>query len=120
MPSESKTESVMPAHPARRARHSAATVVCLTLALVLIWAPWMTPGFATNRVTDAFTTAWAGVADGCSLVRPGVRDVNRDLLGYTVTIEYACGMLPSDSAEYHHQAVVYVSPLATLHGVPRP
>jgi hypothetical protein len=106
----------------RRALALVVTIVAVPLStLVLLWAPWMTPRVAADAVTRAFGTAWSGVPDGCSLVAPGVRAVQRaPVAGYTVTIVYACGMVPSNSPEFHRRAVVYVSPLATIHGLPRP
>ncbi len=114
--------NVRPNRGTRGALALVVTIVAVPLStLVLLWAPWMTPGRAAHVVTRAFGTAWSGVADGCSLVPPGVRAVQRGpATGYTVTIVYACGMVPSNSPEFHRRAVVYVSPLVTIHGLPRP
>ena len=99
----------------------AIVVGLLLITLVLLGAPWMTPRVAAHVVTRAFRTAWDGVPDGCSLVPPGVHAVRRGpVAGYTVTIVYACGMAPSNSPEFHRRTEVYVSPLATVHGLPRP
>ncbi len=114
--------NVRPNRGTRGALALVVTMVAVPLStLVLLWAPWMTPTRAADAVTRAFSTAWSGVPDGCSLVPPGVRAVHRGpATGYTVTIVYACGMVPRNSPEFHRRAVVYVSPLATIHGLPRP
>lgn len=101
-----------------RPRWVLALVVCLSSVLMLVWSPWLTSDRAVNIVKIAFETKWRGVADGCGFSGLGIRSVQRTLLGYTVTIEYACGMLPSNSPQFNQQADVYVSPLATVHGLP--
>lgn len=107
------------AHVAQGSRRFAPILVGLTIALLLIWSPWMTPAIAAQRVESAFATVWDGIADGCGLVGPA-GPVTIRLVGYTTEITYACGMLPSNSPEFHKHTVVYISPLGTVHGLPRP
>ena len=93
-------------------------VTCFSIVLMLVWSPWLTSTQATHLVNTAFDRKWHGIADGCSLGKAGIQSVRRVALGYTATIEYACGMLPSNSPEFYRRATVYVSPLATVHGLP--
>ncbi len=96
--------------------------VALIVLVALAWAPWLPTKVAARQAEEAFTTAWEGVADGCGLNCRGcgVRSVRRLPLGYTVQVEYACGLLPEDTPAYHRSAAAYVSPLGTVHGLPRP
>ncbi|NIM95387.1 MAG: hypothetical protein GTO18_16955 [Anaerolineales bacterium] len=92
------------------------------VTLILAWSPWISRGFAEERAMDAFTSAWEGVIDGCGFNCEGcgVVDSSRTIFGYVVQIEFACGMLPSDSFEYHQIDTVYISPLGTVHGFKLP
>ena len=108
----------MPFHPTYRSRRFSALATCLMVIVLLVWSHWLTPTRATRLARSAFETKWQGVADGCGFVGPGVRAVQRAALGYTISIDYACGMLPSDSPKFHQHADVYVSPLATVHQLP--
>ena len=47
----------------------------------------------------------------------GIKESKRTMFGVNVKIEYACGMLPSDSAEYHRTENVFVSSLGTIYGL---
>jgi len=108
------------------------TVLLLALVLVVLWAPWLTPQRAERRVLDEFDAAWQRVKDGCGFncrgcLRPaafgrgcGVTQLLRVPAGYAVDIEYACGLLPQDSAEFHESRLVYVSAVGTVHGLPKP
>lgn len=101
---------------------TAGIAVALTVLAVLAWAPWLPAKAAARRTEEAFTAAWQGVADGCGLNCRGcgVRSIRRLPLGYTVRVEYACGLLPEDTPAYHRSAAVYVSPLGTVHSLPQP
>lgn len=90
--------------------------VVLVLAL-LLWAPWFSARDAELRAAEAFTSAWQDVVDGCGFNCDGcgVRESHRLTIGYSVEIEYACGLLPSDSPEFHQRDVVYVSPFGSVH-----
>lgn len=94
----------------------------LLLLALTAWAPWVTADFARARVEAGFVQSWQGVADGCGLNCKGcgVVRVEKTLFGARVTLEYACGLLPSDSPEYHQRSAGWVSFLGTLHGFPRP
>lgn len=96
-------------------------VIVLLLAAAL-WAPWMTKSYAEARTEQAFTTAWQQVADGCGFNCQGcgVKTAQKTWFGYRVEIEYACGLLPEDSPQYHQTGSGFVSFLGTVHGLPVP
>ena len=96
-------------------------LAALLLALTA-WSPWITPAWAEQRAVDGFSTAWQGVADGCGFNCQGcgAKEARRVPLGVAVELEYACGLLPEDSPEYHQRVEVFVSPLGTVHGVRGP
>ncbi len=93
--------------------------VITLLLLAMAWAPWLSADAAGQRATDAFQLNWTGVIDGCGLNCQGcgVTATERRLIGYAVTIEYACGLLPADRPEFHERDTFYVSPLGTVHGL---
>ncbi len=97
-------------------------VVFLALVIGLVWAPWLTQQYAERRVVDEFRAAWEDVVDGCGFQCEGcgVKTLQRELTGYAATIEYACGLLPSDSSTFHETRLVHVSVFGTVHGLPRP
>ncbi len=92
------------------------------LALLLAWAPWLTRQRAERLVEETFVAAWQGIIDGCGLECEGcgVKTSRRLPTGYSVEIEYACGMIPFDSPEFHQTSTAYVSPLGTVHGLDTP
>ncbi|TSC92019.1 MAG: hypothetical protein CEN90_134 [Parcubacteria group bacterium Licking1014_17] len=94
-------------------------MIGLVLLLIFVWAPWITKGYAESIVSERFSAKWQGVGDGCGFNCKGcgVKESHRTLFGITVKIEYACGMLPSDSPEYHRIDSVFVSFLGTVHGL---
>ncbi len=99
-------------------------LVCLlagVLALIL-WAPWITKAYAEASTADAFVEAWLAVADGCGFNCGGcgILDSHRTVAGIFVTYEYACGLLPYDSPEFHRTGTAYVSLLGTVTGLPKP
>jgi hypothetical protein len=96
-------------------------ILLLALALAL-WAPWMTRLYAEKRAEQAFTASWQGVMDGCGLncKNCGAKNSQKTWFGYQVKIEYACGLLPEDTAQYHQIRTGFVSFLGTVHGFPKP
>jgi hypothetical protein len=98
-----------------------ATFGLIMLALI-VWAPWMTGARAEARAAQAFDTAWRDVSDGCGFNCTGcaARQVRRLPAGYSVELEYACGLLPQDAPEFHQTDTVFVSCLGTVHGLARP
>jgi hypothetical protein len=94
----------------------------LIAVVLLIWSPWISAHKAGNRVVAAFNAAWDGVIDGCGFECNGcgVKGTRKGVIGYAVSIEYACGLIPEDSPEYHITDVVFVTPLGTVHGLEGP
>jgi hypothetical protein len=97
-------------------------IIFALLAGLFAWSPWITRKSAERRAVDSFNKAWESVADGCGINCEGCGAVSsrRVLFGVLVTIEYACGMIPADSPEYHRQSSVFVSTFGTAHGFPKP
>ena len=97
--------------------------VIITVLLILIaWSPWITNSYSEKMVSDKFTAEWQGVSDGCGFNCNGcgIKESQRTVFGVNIKIEYACGMLPSDSPEYHKIDNVFVSFLGTVHGLQKP
>jgi hypothetical protein len=98
----------------------------LLLAAALLggaaWAPWLTRDWAAGRAQAHFQAAWYQVADGCGLACRGcgVLRVRRLPFAAVVELDYACGMIPAETPEYHQQATGWVSFLGTVHGLPVP
>ena len=92
----------------------AAVVVILTL---LGWCPWITEGYAERRVVEVFEESQKDIVDGCGFNCEGcgVKESHKSLFGYSVQIEYACGLLPYDSPEFHQTATIFVSCIGTVH-----
>jgi hypothetical protein len=69
-----------------------------------------------NKVIEEFEEKQAGIVDGCGFncVGCGVTDSIRTLFGYVVKIEFACGLLPEDSPEYHVNGKYFVSFLGVI------
>lgn len=86
------------------------------------WSPWIDEPYAKERAVAEFERAWLNVADGCGFYCHGCGAIDVGLypFGKRVTLEYACGMLPSDTPENHQQADVYVSFIGKVYGLPRP
>lgn len=84
---------------------------------LLVWSPWITNTFAHNRVINSFQVSQKDIQDGCGFNCKGcgVIQEKKAVFGYSVTIEYACGLLPSDSPKYHKTATKFVSFLGTVH-----
>lgn len=103
-------------------KFSVALLTVLALTLICTWAPWVHQGYAETRAVDTFNKAWAFVADGCGTNCKGCGAVSswRVPFGVVVTVEYACGLIPADSPEYHQKSYAFVSALGTVHGLPAP
>ncbi|MGD2252422.1 MAG: hypothetical protein PVF70_05835 [Anaerolineales bacterium] len=98
------------------------SIVLILLAidvLLLLWAPWLSQHKAEQRVVVEFTAAWQGVVDGCGFNCDGCGVVGSErlVMGFRVEIEYACGLIPIDSEEFHETDIAYVSPFGTVHGL---
>jgi hypothetical protein len=94
------------------------TGVLAGLAICLAWlSPWVTESFAAARAVYAFEKQWRHTQDGCGFHCKGcgVRNTEKVPFGRTVEIEFACGLLPSDSPEYHRTQTRFVSFLGTVH-----
>lgn len=102
-------------------RKSLLLIILIVLVLVL-WSPWINEGYAKRRAVSQFERAWLNVADGCGFACHGCGAAawKKVPFGAQVTLEYACGMLPSDSPEHHQQTNVFVSPLGMVYGLPIP
>lgn len=103
-------------------KFSSLAVVVIALMVLLAWSPWRTGESAEARAVESFNQAWEFVADGCGTQCNGCGAISsrRMPFGVLVTLEYACGMIPADSPEYHRQATAFVSSLGTVHGLPTP
>ena len=101
---------------------SSLILIVFALAMLFGWSPWLTKAYAEARAREAFDKAWEFVVDGCGTNCRGCGTVSsqRVPFGVLVTIEYGCGLIPADTAEYHQQAIAFVSPLGTVHGLPAP
>jgi len=105
-------------------RRKILTVVISSLVIFILffWAPWISGSYAKKRAVAEFERTWLNVADGCGFACHGCGavGVKKVAFGTQVTLEYACGMLPADSSEYHQQADVFVSFLGKVYGLPSP
>jgi hypothetical protein len=83
-------------------RLSIIAAIIIIIAL-FAWAPWMTEASAKDSAKTAFEAKWKGVIDGCGFNCDGcgVKEATKILFGYAVEVEYACGLLPADSKQYH-------------------
>lgn len=86
------------------------------------WSPWLTQAGAETRAVNSFNKSWESVIDGCgtNCLGCGAISSRRVLFGSVVTMEYACGLIPEDTPEYHYHATAFVSALGTVHGLPKP
>jgi len=94
----------------------------LLIVGLLAWSPWINEAYAKERAVAEFERVWLNVVDGCGFGCHGCGaiETKRVLFGVQVTLDYACGMLPADSPEYHQQADVFVSFMGKAHGLPTP
>ncbi|MFC6228858.1 hypothetical protein ACFQI7_13670 [Paenibacillus allorhizosphaerae] len=95
-------------------------VIAIVLVFIvsgIIISPWVTVSFAEHQAVTTFEGQWKNVQDGCGFNCKdcGVKASEKVLFGRKVIIEYACGLLPSDSPEYHKRKELFVSFLGTVH-----
>lgn len=103
-------------------KYSLVILITSILVVTCAWSPWLTQASAEARAVDSFNKSWQLVADGCGTNCKGCGAVSsqRVPFGVLVTIEFACGLIPADSPEYHRQATAFVSALGSVHGLPKP
>jgi hypothetical protein len=94
-------------------------LIILVLLFVFTLCPWLTKQSAQARALYSFNSGWVGVIDGCSTNCKGcgVVHTQRIPFGVFVKIEYACGLIPTDVPEYHHQTTTFLSAFGTVHGL---
>jgi hypothetical protein len=97
-------------------------VIALVVIALFFWSPWINGSYARERAVAEFERAWLNVADGCGFACHGCGAAawKKIPFGAQVTLEFACGMSPSDTSTQHRQADVYVSPLGKVYGLPKP
>lgn len=103
-------------------KYSLAILIVSVLVLAFAWSPWLTQSAAEAQAVAWFNHSWQVVTDGCGTNCRGCGAVSsqRVPFGVRVTLEFACGLLPEDSPEYHQKATGFVSAFGTVHGLPRP
>lgn len=94
--------------------------VILGVLIVLIlfaWSPWITKGYAETRIISVFEESQRDVVDGCGFncVGCGITSSNKVLFGYSVGIEYGCGLRPLNARHLNKRATKFVSFLGTVH-----
>lgn len=92
----------------------------VVLAGVGAWAPWVSDSGAKARAVAAFEAAQSQIMDGCGFNCKGcgAASTRKAAFGRSVSIEYACGLLPADLPQYHRRRELFVSALGTVHGLP--
>lgn len=97
-------------------------IIVILLIGFFAWSPWLTESFTKARAVTPFNKTWESVADGCGMNCEGcgARSARRVPFGAWVVIEYACGLIPEDSSQYHDRTEVFVSAFGTVHGYPPP
>ncbi len=88
-------------------------VILIVLLSLFAWSPWITRDYAEQKATQEFSSSWEGVIDGCgfSCEGCGVKSSQKKLFGYSVVIEYGCGM-----KDYTQTDEIFVSAIGTVHG----
>ncbi|MEE8167933.1 MAG: hypothetical protein V3T58_03560 [Candidatus Hydrothermarchaeales archaeon] len=88
------------------------SIILIVALLILAWSPWITKSYAENIVISPFEESQKDIIDGCGFncLGCGVTSSNKVLFGYSVDIEYGCGMSP-----YTQKATFFVSFLRTVH-----
>ena len=97
-------------------------IITIVVFAIFSWSPWINGTYAKVRAVAEFERVWINVADGCGFACHDCGAVawKKVPLGAQVTLEYACGMLPVDSADNHQQADVFVSFMGKVYGLPTP
>ncbi|NOU68840.1 hypothetical protein GC096_33010 [Paenibacillus sp. LMG 31461] len=98
-------------------RNFVSIIAIILIILGMIFSPWVTVSFAKNRAIHSFEGRWKNVQDGCGFNCKdcGIKTTKKVLFGRKVTMEYACGLLPSDSPKYHKTKELFVSLIGTVH-----
>ena len=88
-------------------------VIALVVIALFFWSPWINGSYVKERAVAEFERARLNVADDCGFACHGCGAAawKKIPFGAQVTLEFACGMSPTDTSTQHRQAVVYVSPL---------
>jgi hypothetical protein len=83
-------------------RLSIIAAIIIIIAL-FAWAPWMSEASAKDSVNVYFEKQNKGIVDGCGFNCDGcgIKSAEKIAFGYAVEVEYACGLLPADSKQYH-------------------
>ena len=79
-------------------------------------------GWAERLAVRRFNAAWHNVADGCGVncAECGVSAAKRVAFGYSVKIEYTCGMKPADTPGDNRTDARFVSVLGPVHRLTKP
>lgn len=89
----------------------------ILIILFGIWSPWITTGYAKQKVITEFNKKWYGVNDGCSLSE-NVTSF-RGLFGVYVTLSYDCGFkIYTEDISPSYKKNVFVSSLGTISNMP--
>ncbi|MBI2578965.1 MAG: hypothetical protein HYW26_04610 [Candidatus Aenigmarchaeota archaeon] len=92
-------------------------IIALSVLILIAWSPWITKIYAEKRVVEAFQESQKDISDGCGFncVGCGINNSNKVLFGYSVDIEYGCGMRPTDRRDLNERATIFVSFIGTVH-----
>lgn len=92
-----------------------AGLIVITIFVALFaWSPWVTKIYAEKRVIEVFEDKQSDIIDGCGFNCEGcgVIDSHKALFGYSVYVEYGCGM-----KRYPFYAKKFVSFIGTVHNL---
>lgn len=103
-----------------RPSHKKIVVFVAAILLLLLLPSPISQGYAEFWAITSFEISQRGVVDGCGFncIGCGVKESHKTLLGYMVTLEYACGLIPYDTPEFHRTRTVLVSFVGTVHEPP--
>lgn len=92
-------------------------VSILTILVLFAWSPWITKDYAEKRILEVFEEGNKGITDGCGFncVGCGITNSNKVFFGYSVDIEYGCGMRPTDRRDLNERDTKFVSFIGTVH-----
>ena len=88
----------------------------IILIALFAWAPWMSEASAKESVNAYFEKQNKGIVDGCGFNCDdcGIKNASKIPFGYSIEVEYACGLLPADSKQYHTIATINVYSWGTI------